>query len=76
MAISYLIAENLTKSWGDKPLFQNLNININEGQKIALVAQNGSGKTNILEAICLFSGESFSGLDFEALTKNHSEFFF
>ena len=52
MAISYLVAENLSKSWGDKPLFQNLNITINEGQKIALVAQNGTGKTSLLNILC------------------------
>lgn len=52
MAISYLVAENLSKSWGDKPLFQNLNITINEGQKTALIAQNGTGKTSLLNILC------------------------
>ena len=52
MAVSYLVAENLTKSWGDKPLFQNLHITINEGQKIALIAQNGTGKTSLLNILC------------------------
>ncbi|RLD38231.1 MAG: ABC transporter ATP-binding protein [Bacteroidetes bacterium] len=52
MAISYLVAENLSKSWGDKPLFQELNITINEGQKIALVAHNGTGKTSLLNILC------------------------
>lgn len=54
MAISYLIAENLTKSWGEKPLFQDLNISLNEGQKIALIAQNGTGKTSLLNILCGF----------------------
>jgi len=52
MAISYITAENLSKSWGDKPLFQNLNIVINEGQKTALVAQNGIGKTSLINILC------------------------
>ncbi len=52
MAASYLVAENLSKSWGDKPLFQNLNITINEGQKIALIAQNGTGKSSLLNILC------------------------
>ncbi len=52
MAVSYIIAENLTKSWGDKPLFQNLNIVINEGQKTALIAQNGTGKTSLINILC------------------------
>ncbi|MBN1650395.1 MAG: ABC-F family ATP-binding cassette domain-containing protein [Bacteroidales bacterium] len=52
MAVSYIIAENLTKSWGDKPLFQNLNLRINEGQKTALIAQNGTGKSSLLNILC------------------------
>jgi ATP-binding cassette subfamily F protein uup len=52
MATSYIVAENLSKSWGDKPLFQNLNITINEGQKTALIAQNGTGKTSLLNILC------------------------
>lgn len=52
MAVSYIIAENLTKSWGDKPLFQNLNITLNEGQKTALIAQNGTGKSSLLNILC------------------------
>lgn len=52
MAVSYLVAENLGKSWGGKPLFENLNFTINEGQKIALVAQNGTGKTSLLNILC------------------------
>ena len=46
-----------------------------EGKNI-IVWENGHGKSNILEAICLFSGESFSGLDFEALTKKGCEFLY
>lgn len=52
MAISLLSAENLSKSWGDKPLFQNLNLQLNQGKKIALIAQNGSGKTSLLNILC------------------------
>jgi len=47
-----------------------------EDGKNIIIWENGHGKTNILEAICLFSGDSFSGLDFEALTKNNSEFLY
>jgi ATP-binding cassette subfamily F protein uup len=52
MAISLLSAENLSKSWGDKPLFQNLSIQLTAGKKIALIAQNGSGKTSLLNILC------------------------
>lgn len=52
MAVSYIVAESLSKSWGDKPLFQNLNMVINEGEKIALLAQNGTGKTSLINILC------------------------
>lgn len=52
MAVSYIVAESLSKSWGDKPLFQDLNMVINEGEKIALLAQNGTGKTSLINILC------------------------
>lgn len=47
----YVSAENLSKSYGVKPLFQNLSFHISEGDKIALVARNGSGKSTLLKII-------------------------
>jgi ATP-binding cassette subfamily F protein uup len=44
-------AVNLSKSYGIKILFENLNLNINEGDKVALIAPNGSGKTTLLRII-------------------------
>jgi ATP-binding cassette subfamily F protein uup len=44
-------AENLSKSYGIKPLFQNISFHISEGDKIALVARNGSGKSTLLKII-------------------------
>ncbi|HET7898621.1 MAG TPA: ABC-F family ATP-binding cassette domain-containing protein, partial [Flavisolibacter sp.] len=44
-------AENLSKSYGVKPLFQNISFHISEGDKIALVARNGSGKSTLLKII-------------------------
>jgi ATP-binding cassette subfamily F protein uup len=41
----YVSVEELTKSFGIKPLFSNISFHIEEGDKIALVARNGSGKT-------------------------------
>lgn len=41
---SLLQAENISKRYGDKLLFENINISIGEGQKIALVAKNGTEK--------------------------------
>ncbi|MEN6619030.1 MAG: ABC-F family ATP-binding cassette domain-containing protein [Rikenellaceae bacterium] len=46
-----LQAENISKSYGTKILFENLGININEGDKIALIAPNGSGKSSLLKIL-------------------------
>lgn len=48
---SYLQVENVSKSYGPKVLFSNINLNINEGDKIALVAPNGTGKTSLLRIL-------------------------
>src|SRR3978361_1937331 len=47
----YVSAENLGKSYGIKPLFENISFNISEGDKIALVARNGSGKSTLLKIL-------------------------
>lgn len=47
----YVSAEGLTKSYGIKPLFENISFHISEGDKIALVARNGSGKSTLLKII-------------------------
>jgi ABC transport system ATP-binding/permease protein len=47
----YVSAENLGKSYGVKPLFENISFHISEGDKIALVARNGSGKSTLLKII-------------------------
>ena len=48
---SYLQAENISKSYGDRTLFSNISFNINEGDKIALVAPNGTGKSSLLKIL-------------------------
>ncbi len=48
---SYLQVENVSKSYGPKVLFNNINMNINEGDKIALIAPNGTGKTSLLRIL-------------------------
>lgn len=48
---SYLQIENISKSYGPKVLFENIGFNINEGDKIALIAPNGTGKTSLLKII-------------------------
>jgi ATP-binding cassette subfamily F protein uup len=47
----YVSAEGLTKSYGITPLFDNISFHINEGDKIALVARNGVGKSTLLRIL-------------------------
>jgi ATP-binding cassette subfamily F protein uup len=47
----YASIENLTKSFVEKPLFTNISFNIEQGDKIALVAKNGAGKTTLLRVL-------------------------
>ena len=48
---SYLQVENISKSYGPKVLFDSIGFNINEGDKIALIAPNGTGKTSLLRIL-------------------------
>ncbi len=49
--MNLLTVENISKSYGEVELFSNISFGINEGQKIALIAKNGTGKTSILNII-------------------------
>ena len=46
--MNYLSIENLTKSFGDRIIFEDLTFGIDQGQKVAIVAKNGAGKTTLL----------------------------
>ena len=48
---SYLQIENISKSYGPKILFEKIGFNINEGDKIALIAPNGTGKTSLMKIL-------------------------
>lgn len=48
---NYLQVENLTKSFGDRTLFENLSLSVNEGERIGLIARNGFGKSTLLNII-------------------------
>ena len=47
----YLLVEDLTKSVGSKMLFSNISFAINKGQRIALIARNGIGKSTLLDIL-------------------------
>ncbi|MDE7452102.1 MAG: ATP-binding cassette domain-containing protein, partial [Paramuribaculum sp.] len=51
MAAPVIQVENLTKSFGDRLLFGDLTFGISEGEKIGLVARNGTGKTTLLKIL-------------------------
>ena len=49
--MNYVSAENLSKSFGIKTLFENITFHVNEGDKIAIVAKNGTGKSTLLKIL-------------------------
>ncbi|TYB76984.1 ABC-F family ATP-binding cassette domain-containing protein [Bizionia myxarmorum] len=49
--MNYLTVENISKSYGELTLFENLSFSIHQDQKIAFVAKNGTGKTSILNML-------------------------
>lgn len=69
--MNYITAENLSKSYGIRTLFENISFHINEGDKIALVAKNGSGKSTLLKILTgkeiPDSGEVFINKDIQVV---------
>ena len=49
--MNFLTLENITKSYGEKVLFRNITLHIDKGQKIGLIAKNGTGKTTLMRVI-------------------------
>jgi len=49
--ISYLQAENISRRIGDHLLFENINLNVNKDDKVALIAVNGAGKSSLLDIL-------------------------
>lgn len=50
-SMNFVSAENLSKSYSEKWLFKNLNIGVNEGDRVALIGINGSGKSSLLKIL-------------------------
>ncbi len=48
---SFLQIDGLTKSFGDRIIFDDLSLNINQGEKVGLIARNGMGKSTLLDVI-------------------------
>lgn len=54
--MNLLMVENVTKSYSDKELFNNINLAINEGDKIGVIGINGTGKSTLLKIIAGIEG--------------------
>ena len=49
--MNYLSAENLSKHYGELILFENISFGLNKGDKVALIAKNGAGKSSLLKIL-------------------------
>jgi len=49
--MNYLSVENLSKSIGERVLFENISFGIDKGKKVAFIAKNGNGKSTLLKIL-------------------------
>lgn len=63
--IPYLDVQNLTKSFGDLLLFHQISFSVAEGQRIGLIAKNGTGKSTLLSVITGKEGKDEGGIIFK-----------
>ena len=63
--IPYLDVQNLTKSFGDLLLFHQISFSVAEGQRIGLIAKNGTGKSTLLSVITGKEGKDEGSIIFK-----------
>lgn len=63
--IPYLDVQNLTKSFGDLLLFHRISFSVAEGQRIGLIAKNGTGKSTLLSVITGKEGKDEGSIIFK-----------
>ncbi len=49
--MNYLTIDNVSKAYGDNVLFEHIDMHINKGEKVALIARNGTGKSSLLKIL-------------------------
>ncbi len=59
--MNFLTLENVSKSYGEKLLFQNISLHIDKGHKIGLIAKNGTGKSTLMRVIAGKEGSEGEG---------------
>ena len=65
MAVPYMDVQNLSKRFGAQVLFNHINFSIAEGQRVGLVAQNGTGKSTLLSIITGKEGKDEGSIIFK-----------
>jgi len=60
--MNLLAVENITKSFGEKLLFEKISFGIDAGQKVALIARNGAGKSSLIKLMTGLDDPDSAGL--------------
>jgi ABC transport system ATP-binding/permease protein len=67
--MQFLTVNNVSKRYGEKLLFENISFIINEGEKVALVAANGTGKSSLIRALAGIEPADSGTIDFAKNTR-------
>jgi len=63
--MQFLTVKDISKRYGEKLLFENISFIINEGEKVALVAANGTGKSSLIRALANIEPADSGQIDFD-----------